>query len=724
MNSNAVPPTGIARLPLISIRTLHLFTLCCFAITQPLLTALEGQAVYLRDQQIGWLDIGVLLILLMVVFPLGFLGADRAVMRLSRFTRRYGRNAVFGFLFGVIFLSLLRPYLVIPWLIKQGYAGLSALAIAIPSAWLVVVAYDRLVWLRSWLTFASAGLVVFPGTFIWHFHAILRAEKMIEKPIEVMNPVPVVMVVFDEFSATTLMNEQMELDSQRFPHFARLAERSTWYRKMTTVHPRTGTAIPAILSGRFPLIEQPALASEFPGNLFQVIEASKEFDMAVFEPATRICPRSLTNIPEPERSLGQRFADLVHTLTAVYPRLIFTQDTPVYFPTIPPAWFGLRANTTTRSTKFSELTEGLFAYSRGLNREKQLKHFLKCIIPSDRARFCFIHAMIPHYPWCFFPSGEKYQAEMFNPQYPGVANGELGEDWPALPSVAIRSEYRYRQQVGFMDRFIGELLDRLDQTEVMDRCLLIVTSDHGVAFRPGHSRRVPDAENIAEIMSVPLFIKLPGQTIGRIDDRNVESIDLLPTVAEVLGIELPEPVDGTPVSNETRRMRKTIFLDKAMTVIEPDFPQLAPAIAKHSTVFGGRPLEEIPTVATSHLDWHGQPVNRFVIDARQVAYEKLDPRINEITMGGNENADLSPGFVCGNLSTKDFPAKTVDLVIAVDGVIQDTDTIQQSSSGSQYFEILLPQSVFVGKQGKIDLYLVDQTQAEARLRPLVAIGRE
>ena len=39
-------------------------------------------------------------------------------------------------------------------------------------------------------------------------------------------------------------------------------------------------------------------------------------------------------------------------------------------------------------------------------------------------------------------------------------------------------------------------------------------------------------------MSVPLFIKLPGQTEGRIDDRNVESVDILPTIADVLGISI------------------------------------------------------------------------------------------------------------------------------------------------------------------------------------------
>ena len=59
----------------------------------------------------------------------------------------------------------------------------------------------------------------------------------------------------------------------------------------------------------------------------------------------------------------------------------------------------------------------------------------------------------------------------------------------------------------------ARLLDRLAETGVLDQCLLIVTSDHGVSFRPGHSRRLPDPDNLADIASVPLFIKLPGQKV-------------------------------------------------------------------------------------------------------------------------------------------------------------------------------------------------------------------
>ena len=52
-------------------RSLHVFTLCGFAFTAPILTAFVRQPVYIHDQQFGWTEIGALLIVLTICLPLG-----------------------------------------------------------------------------------------------------------------------------------------------------------------------------------------------------------------------------------------------------------------------------------------------------------------------------------------------------------------------------------------------------------------------------------------------------------------------------------------------------------------------------------------------------------------------------------------------------------------------------------------------------------------------------
>ena len=49
----------------------------------------------------------------------------------------------------------------------------------------------------------------------------LQREEAARQRIEIRNPIPLVMIVFDEFSGTSLMNERLEIDAARYPNFAR-----------------------------------------------------------------------------------------------------------------------------------------------------------------------------------------------------------------------------------------------------------------------------------------------------------------------------------------------------------------------------------------------------------------------------------------------------------------------------------------------------------------------
>src|SRR4030095_7048444 len=77
-----------------------------------------------------------------------------------------------------------------------------------------------------------------------------------------------------------------------------------------------------------------------------------------------------------------------------------------------------------------------------------------------------------------------------------------------------------------------------------DKALIIVTGDHGVSFRPGRPFKGVDRDNLAEIMAVPLFVKLPGQQDPVVSDRNVQSIDIVPTIADILKTTLPWQPEG------------------------------------------------------------------------------------------------------------------------------------------------------------------------------------
>ena len=155
---------------------------------------------------------------------------------------------------------------------------------------------------------------------------------------------------------------------------------------------------------------------------------------------------------------------------------------------------------------------------------------------GDRPTLAFAHLMFPHVPWEFLPSGRRYDGG----DLPGFETNRWGDD-----SFLVEQGYqRYLLQLGFADRLLGEIVGRLRSTGMYERALFIVVADHGVSFRAGEKRRPLSSANLEDIAYVPLFVKLPRQERGRVVERPARTIDILPTLADALGVRLPWHVDG------------------------------------------------------------------------------------------------------------------------------------------------------------------------------------
>ena len=163
------------------------------------------------------------------------------------------------------------------------------------------------------------------------------------------------------------------------------------------------------------------------------------------------------------------------------------------------------------------------------------------ITPQRKPALYFVHSLLPHVPWLYLPSGKRYGGDVR--VVPGAPNGTWGnDDW-----LAKQAEQRFFLQLGYADHALGLILRRLRATRLYDRSLIVVTADHGVSFRPGTPRRNVTSGNLVDIAFQPLFVKLPGQKRGRIDDSFVQTIDILPTIAAALHTRLPWHVDGKPL---------------------------------------------------------------------------------------------------------------------------------------------------------------------------------
>ena len=94
---------------------------------------------------------------------------------------------------------------------------------------------------------------------------------------------------------------------------------------------------------------------------------------------------------------------------------------------------------------------------------------------------------------------------------------------------------------------------------MLDRAMVVVTADHGFSWEVGvKDRRKLTQSNIDEIGPQPLFIKAPGQRRGRVDRSYVRTVDIVPTMADILGIPVNWRHDGRSAFSRTTRRRRVI----------------------------------------------------------------------------------------------------------------------------------------------------------------------
>jgi hypothetical protein len=112
-----------------------------------------------------------------------------------------------------------------------------------------------------------------------------------------------------------------------------------------------------------------------------------------------------------------------------------------------------------------------------------------------------------------------------------------------------------------VDHELGRILRRLRRTGLLRRSLLVVTADHGYSFDVGVlSRRKVSETNVEEIAPVPYFVKAPGQMKGAVDESLARTVDIVPTIADLLGVRATWRHNGRSAFSATTRRRTVVSL--------------------------------------------------------------------------------------------------------------------------------------------------------------------
>lgn len=102
---------------------------------------------------------------------------------------------------------------------------------------------------------------------------------------------------------------------------------------------------------------------------------------------------------------------------------------------------------------------------------------------------------------------------------------------------------QYNGEIAFTDANVGKLLDILRELGFDNDTVVVFTSDHGEEFND-HGGRWHGKTLYQEVLRIPFAIRAPGLQHGRVSQA-VESVDILPTLLELLGEKLPDvPMEG------------------------------------------------------------------------------------------------------------------------------------------------------------------------------------
>jgi arylsulfatase A-like enzyme len=112
-----------------------------------------------------------------------------------------------------------------------------------------------------------------------------------------------------------------------------------------------------------------------------------------------------------------------------------------------------------------------------------------------------------------------------------------------------RMRARYAGEVTMMDRWLGRLLEKIEELNLFENTLLMLLADHGHALGEHGYVGKPFNALYPELTDVPLFIRHPeGKGAGQTSDFYASTHDVAPTVLSVLGIEPRQPMDGQDLS--------------------------------------------------------------------------------------------------------------------------------------------------------------------------------
>jgi hypothetical protein len=672
---------------------LNLAVLWTFAVAQPLFDLLKDNPEFFAARGSSGFDI-VSFSVLLVVLPPAILLAIELLLGLIRPEVRQGAHIVFlGLLVALIAAQALKKAFDVSDVV------LIVLSLAIGAG--IGVLWARAEPVRSFLNVLSPVPLVFLLLFLLsgQISELAFPSEAKARSVGGVARAPIVVVLLDELPSTTIVDEHDRIDAKRFPGFGELAKSATWFRNAYTVYDSTERAQPAIMDGDLPEKDKQPISSDHPNSIFSLF--AKTHRMNVDEEATAVCSRDICTNSIGDESYGKRMSSMAEDLGLVWLHVVSPPDIENDLTSVSENWgnFGGGDQTEAPSSSRRPALHTRANLNRG--RSARFQEWMQRIVRGHRPALNFKHTLMPHVPWQYLPDGRLYRRQP-NDAIPGLSTQSY-EDQGQL-DVLLQ---RHFLQTGFADYELQQLWKRLKSQRLWDESLIVVAADHGVAFPHARERRRLNRQTAREIAPIPLLMKAPNQKKAKINNAWVETIDILPTIFDILNLDPRVKMDGRSAFSPEVQRRDTLRFEIRNTFETLRIPaatferERRQIVERNHRLFGsgadgpGRIYEIGP-----HPELIGQPASaagpRLDVDlAYADEYAHVDPASGYV-----------PAHVVASVNGPDRHPR--DIAVAVNGTIRavgSTFTLAVGDAG-ELVSVMVPESAFHKGRNRVEVLQV------------------
>jgi hypothetical protein len=671
---------------------LNLAVLWTFAVAQPLFDLLKDNPEFFAARGSSGFDIISFSILLVVLPPAALLAVEVLLGLIADPVRQGAHVAFLGALVALIAAQALKKS------IDASDTVLIVLSVAIGAG--LAALWLRAEPVRSFLNVLSPAPLVFLALFLFNgsIAELAFPEEAKARTIGGVTETPIVVVLLDELPVDTLMSGYERLDTKRYPGFAELARNATWFKNAYTVYDSTERAQPAIMDGDLPAKDRQPISSDHPNSIFSLF--AKTHRMNVSEEATSVCSRDVCKSSHPGESYGKRMSSMAEDLGLVWLHVVSPPDIEAKLTSVSENWGNFGGGDETVQTTPHRGRSGVNTRANlNSGRPARFQEWIDAIEPGRKPQLDFKHTLLPHVPWIYLPSGRAYR-RVANDLVPGLSN-ESYKDQGQL-DVLLQ---RHFLQTGFTDLLLQHLWDRLKRERMWDDSLIVVAADHGVAFPRARQRRRLHRNTAAEIAPIPLFIKAPDQKKPKVDDAYVETIDILPTIFDILKLDPRVKMDGKSAYSakvQRRRVMRMLIRNtfQVLRIPAKEFERDQRKIVERNLRLFGTGAdgpERIYRIGPNQ-DLIGKPASAAgpklpveLVSAHD--YENVEPDSNYI-----------PTHVIGRIRGPDKSPR--DIAVAVNGTIAAVGNTFKLAVGDEgeLVSVMVPESAFTQGRNTVEVF--------------------